>query len=127
MTSPRKRYMRDLTIVLAIYAAALIGTNMIDMTSWPAPARLLFALTPVIAAIFIVPVVLKFVAVLDEVQRRGIAESCLVSMLVVGLGTFAYSFAENALELPQIGLVWVWPALMGGAGVALIFVRKRFG
>lgn len=125
MTSPAKRYTRNLLFVLAGYTLALVAANSIDTADWPLLARVTLALAPAAAAILIVPVVLNFVATMDEVQRRIISESCLVSMVVVGLGTFAYSFAENALALPEISLVWIWPALMGVAGLAQVPVKRR--
>jgi small-conductance mechanosensitive channel len=126
MASPVRRYTRNLLTVFALYAVALVAANLVDMTGWPAPARLALNLAPAAAAILIVPVVLNFVASMDEVQRRIVTESCLVSMVVVGLGSFAYSFAQNAQELPAIDLVWIWPALIGVAGVAQIPVRMRY-
>ncbi|MCQ8183973.1 hypothetical protein [Parvularcula maris] len=119
------RYTAELIAVLTLYAVALIAMNVLDTEGWPQALRIALLLGPAAAAVLIVPVVLRFVATMDEFQRRVIAESCLVSMVVVGLTSFAYAFVQEPLGLPAIGLIWVWPALMGGAGLAQIPVRMR--
>lgn len=119
------RYFFELSSVMVFYTAALIAANVLDTNNWSQFAQAGIWALPALAAILVVPVVLRFVGTLDEFQRRVVAESALVSMVVVGLATFAYAFIEEPLGLPQIGLIWVWPALMGVAGVAQIPVRMR--
>lgn len=125
MNANAKRYMIELSSVFGVYTVALIVMNTVDADGWPTVLRIVLYLSPAIAALFIVPVVLRFVGTMDEFMRRVIAESCLVSMVVVGLASFAYAFVEEPLGLPQIGLIWVWPALMGVAGLAQVPVRMR--
>ena len=127
MNSAPRRYTRNLIVIFALYGIALFVSNIIDVSNWHPNAQLVLAVSPAIAAALLVPAILSFVSTLDEFQRRVISESCLVSMVVVGLSSFAYSFVQGAHGLPEIGLVWVWPALIGVAGLAQIPVRIRLG
>lgn len=107
-----RRYLIELTGVVALYAAALVTLNLAPVADWPVSALLALALLPAGAAILLVAVVLRFVRTLDEVRRRVVTEAALAAMVLVGLASFAYAFVQEALGLPEIGLVWVWPALI---------------
>ena len=122
----RRRYTVRLLGVVALYMAALFAINLVPSEGWPPAARFVFVLLPALAAGLVVPVVLSFVRSLDEVQRRILSEACLVSLTVVGLGSFACAFLVDAFGWPRPSLYWVWPALMGVTGVAQAFVCRRY-
>jgi len=120
------KYTVRMAVLFIFYMAAVFGINMLPEDQMAAWQRILASLLPVIPAIIMIYVILDFVRSMDEVQQRIINESCLVSLVLVGLASFTYGFLEGAVELPSIGMIWVFPALIGTAGIAQIFVRLRY-
>lgn len=119
-------YTIRMIVNFTFYAAAVIGINLLPFDNMAAWVRVLASLVPVIPAIIMIFVILDFVRVMDEVYQRIITESCLVSLILVGLATFTYGFLEGAVDMPDISMIWVFPALIGTAGIAQIFVRMRY-
>ncbi|MBB4658004.1 hypothetical protein [Parvularcula dongshanensis] len=126
LKAPARRYLARLSGVMALYFAALFAINLIPSEDWPVLFRGLFVLTPALAAVLIVPVVLDLVRSRDEVQQRIFTEACLVSLMIVGLGSFAYAFLVDAFGWPQPSLYWVWPALIGVTGAAQCVIKLRY-
>ncbi|RFB01578.1 hypothetical protein DX908_14955 [Parvularcula marina] len=115
-----------MTIVMVVYVASVVGINLIDSENMSASARIALSLIPVLPAIAMVFVIIRYVRRIDEVQQRIITEACLVSLIIVGLACFTYGFVEGAVSLPEISLIWVFPSLIGTAGISLPFVRLRY-
>ncbi|GGC95611.1 hypothetical protein [Aquisalinus flavus] len=126
MKKEATKYTIRMLAIFAFYTVSVIGINLLpadDMAPW---MRIALSLIPVIPAIVMIFVILEFVRAMDEVQQRIITESCLVSLVVVGLASFSYGFLEGAIDVPPISMIWVFPALIGTAGIAQIFVRMRY-
>ncbi|NNU15882.1 hypothetical protein HK107_06045 [Parvularcula sp. ZS-1/3] len=120
-----KRYMAEFIPAMGLYMAAILGRGFADLDAM-APALkypLLFA--PVLASIIVTIVILRAVFTMDEVQRRIITEACLVSMVIVGMGSFSYALVNGDLGLPDLSLIWVWPALIAVAGIAQCVLTLR--
>lgn len=126
MKRQARKYTIRMLLIFVFYTAAVFGINLLpadDMAPW---MRVALSMVPVIPAIVMIFVILDFVRVMDEVHQRVITESCLVALVIVGLLSFSYGFVEGAVDLPEISLIWVFPALIGTAGLAQLFVRKRY-
>lgn len=126
MKKEATKYSIRMLAIFAFYTVSVIGINLLpadEMAPW---MRIALSMIPVIPAIVMIFVILDFVRSMDEVQQRIINESCLVSLVVVGLASFSYGFLEGAIAVPPVSMIWVFPALIGTAGIAQIFVRMRY-
>ncbi|MGY6533599.1 hypothetical protein [Glycocaulis sp.] len=124
-----RRYMLHMFIAMAGYTAVLFGSitvirgDMIE-ADW---LRILIAIAPVFPALYGLHAFIIFFRSMDEFQRAVIAEANLISAGAVAFLSFAYAFAQQASDLlPEIGLIWVLPAIVGGQGIAACFVRGRY-
>ncbi len=124
-----RRYMLHMLIAMVGYTAVLFGSitvirgDMIE-ADW---LRILIAILPVIPALYGLHAFITFFRSMDEFQRAVIAEANLISAGAVAFLSFAYAFAQQASDLlPEIGLIWVLPAIVGGQGIAACFVRGRY-
>lgn len=124
-----RRYMLHMFIAMAGYTAVLFGSitllrGELITADW---LRILIAIAPVFPALYGLHAFIIFFRSMDEFQRAVIAEANLISAGAVAFLSFAYAFAQQASDLlPEIGLIWVLPAIVGGQGLAACFVRGRY-
>ncbi len=124
-----RRYMLHMFIAMAGYTAVLFGSITLlrgDMITadW---LRILIAIAPVFPALYGLHAFITFFRSMDEFHRAVIAEANLISAGAVAFLSFAYAFAQQASDLlPEIGLIWVLPAIVGAQGIAACFVRGRY-
>jgi hypothetical protein len=124
-----KRYMREFPLASALYVGVLIGSVVIlRRFDPPLYAAIPLALAPVAPALLMLRAYLRFVAGVDEMQRRIQHESMLIAAAVVAFGTFSYGFLEGVGAVPSIpgALIWVLPAMIAVWGVTLPFVIRRY-
>lgn len=127
MTQAAKTYTARMIVFAVTYTVAIFGVNWIDGLLSPGPAvRVPLALVPVLPALFMVFAVVAFVRAMDEVQARVVTESVLIAAMVVSLASFTYGMLRGAVELPPLEAYWYLPALIAAAGVAQIFVSRRY-
>ena len=127
MNKKAKRiYGVQMIFVFAIYTALLGLANVLDarfdLQQWQ---RIILAVLPVLPAVAMIFVVLRFVRSMDEVMQKIITESALISAGIIGIMTFTLGFLENVILLPQGVLIWIWPAMMALHGVVVWVVRLR--
>lgn len=122
-----KQYFVRLGTTMVIYTVLLFGSITVLKTyELPVAVDVLLALLPVLPAIVTLFVIVAFVRTRDEVQQRIVTESILWGVGIVAIASFTYGFLQNVLELPDISMIWVLPALIGTPGIAQIFVRMRY-
>lgn len=127
MTRAARTYTARMIVFAVTYTVAIFGVNWLDALISPGPAaRIALALIPVLPAGFMVFAVVAFVRAMDEVQARIITESVLIAAMAVSLASFTYGMLRGAIELPVIEAYWYLPALIATAGVAQIFVTRRY-
>ena len=113
--------------IFVFYTVTVVGINLLDdQFTLPQWFRITMSLAPILPAVLMVFAVIAFVRSMDEVWQRIITESSLASAIIVGLGCFTYGFLQGAMVLPDISLLWVWPALIAVQGIAMIFVKRRY-
>lgn len=124
-----RRYMLHMFFAMAGYCVVLFASisvirgDMIE-ADW---LRILIAISPVFPALYGLHAFIIFFRSMDEFQRAVIAEANLISAGAVAFLSFAYAFAQQASDLlPEISLIWVLPAIVGGQGIAACFVRGRY-
>lgn len=124
-----RRYMLHMFLAMAGYTAVLFASvtvlrgGMIE-ADW---LRIIIAIAPVFPALYGLHAFIVFFRSMDEFNRAVISEATLIASGAVGFISFAYAFAQQATDLlPEIGLIWVLPAIVGGQGIAACFVRGRY-
>jgi hypothetical protein len=123
-----RRYTIHLAIAMTGYCLVLFASvwALRNLTIDQQAIRAVIAVAPVLPALYGLHAFLTFYRTMDEYHRQVIAEATLISVGVVGFLSLAYGFAQGATDLPQIGLIWVMPALVLGQGIAGCFVRRRY-
>lgn len=123
-----KRYSLNFTLVMIAYVGILFLSRWLlnyGVITEPHWLRVLVAVAPMLPIFWGVREVLIFSRSFDELEWRKMSEALMISFLVVGLGCATYGMVEGEPGFPHIGLIWVFPALMGVYGIALCYVVKR--
>ena len=124
--SAETRWAIDVVVAFVAYSVIVIGAPLVVEQDWPAVVRGVLALAPVVPILYFVRALVAFYRSRDELQRRKMAEAAIVSVLVVGLSTFAWGWLALASLLPPLHSVWTLPALLAVYGVASFFVERRY-
>ena len=127
MNPAAKRYTRRFLFWMLIYSiAVIVTTGLLDGLDLPPPARVGFALLPVLPTLMALREFIIFFRAMDEVQARINAEAILIAAGVVGFGSFAWGWVELWMDWPFVPMIWILPALIAAWGVARIFVSRRY-
>ena len=120
-------YSWRMAITGMLYTFTVFGINVIDnyldLLLWQ---RIALYLLPIIPALMMLTSVLAFYRQMDEVMQRIMTESMLISAFIVGFGSFTYGFLQGAINLPDISMIWILPALIAFQGLAMVYVRLRY-
>jgi hypothetical protein len=126
MMSANKRYAVHFTLAMIAYSLVLVGSitaiNNGELSGWSAG---LASLTPLIPAFYALRVFIARIQAMDEFQRRIATEAILWAAGVVGFAAFGYGFLEGAVDVPDISLIYVLPAICGVFGVVQCFLHWR--
>ena len=126
MNAAEKRWAIDVVVAFAVYSVIVIGAPLVVEQDWSAVAHGALALAPVVPILYFVRALVAFYRSRDELQRRKMAEAAIVSVLVVGLSSFAWGWLALAGLLPPLHGIWTLPALLAVYGVASFFVERRY-
>jgi ABC-type cobalamin transport system permease subunit len=124
-TPAARRYTLGILAASALYAIALLISVYLLKRNPSAPQKYLIAILPVLPALWIPAVVLRFFRELDELQRRIQLEGLAFGFTATAVLTLSYGFLQNA-GLPQINWVWVWPVMGVCWAVGLGLARWRY-
>ncbi len=123
-----KRYVVHFGGAMVVYSLVVIvsinAINGWELTGWRAGA---LSLTPMAPALYALHAwVVRFRAG-DEFLRRVESEALLWGAGIVGFLSLGYGFLEGSIDVPQISLIWVLPALIWTYGVSygLLSWRSR--
>ncbi|WP_417468951.1 hypothetical protein [Maricaulis sp.] len=122
-----RRYLVHFGGAMLGYAALLFASVYALQNYEFAPIwRGVLALLPVLPGLYGLHAVMVFYGSRDEFKRRIISESMLIAALLTGFASFAYGFAEGAVDLPQISLIWVLPVMVGLSGLVACVLRWHY-
>lgn len=127
MTKAAKRYTRWFIFWMLVYSVSVIASVMLNNRfDFQPELRVALALSPVLPSLMALREFVIFIRGMDEVQSRIQTESLLISMGVVGFVTFAWGFAEGAVDLPTIPMFLILPGMITVWSIAQIFVKRRY-
>ena len=124
-TPAARRYTLGILTATILYAITLFISITLLKHNPLAPQRYLIAILPVLPALWIPAVVLRFFRELDELQRRIQLEGLAFGFTATAVLTLAYGFLQNA-GLPQINWVWVWPVMGVCWSIGLAIAHWRY-
>lgn len=124
MKNKHARYMVELFAVVGLYGIVLIASVWL-LNAYPdSPLRVVIALAPMLPALLLPVVVVRYLRRVDELQRQIQLEALGFAFAGTAVITFGYGFLETA-GLPRLSWFAVWP-IMGALWIigSLIFQRK---
>lgn len=127
MTPAAKRYVRDLSFALAVYAIFLFGTRFaLRAFEPPVGIAVILSLAPALGVVLMARAILIFSRSWDELQTRIVMEATVASASLVGFGSFAWGFLEGDVGAPRLPTIWIMPALFAVYGVAAFIVSRKY-
>lgn len=113
-------------LALLAYLMVLVGTVTVVQANPEAEWRYYIALIPVAPAGFVIWLLMRALARLEELQKRIQMQAFGFSFGATALITFGYGFLEGA-GMPHLSWTYVLPlmALLWGAGTAFFTWRYR--
>ena len=127
MTAAHKRYLIHFMGGMFAYVAFMLGSvSYLKDNELSAVLTGLIAITPIIPILYAMHALVIYVRSRDEFKQRIMTEALIWSSGIVGISSFTYSLLEGAVDLPQIELVWVFPALLGAHGLAECILNWKY-
>ncbi len=120
-----RRYTRDLLIAILAYVILLHVSGFIVEANQDAGWRYVVATLPMIPAIFVAIVWVRYYRRMDELQQRIALEALAFAFGGTALITFGYGFLDAA-GLPRISWWWVWPVMASLWIIGEWLARKRW-
>ena len=124
-----RRYHREFAPPMAGYVVVMLVWKRLLSSVDATWLRVLVALLPAVLVALAIRAVARYVRDSDEMQRRIELESIALAAGVVSTGYMTAGFLQSA-KLIAIGatsaMLWVFPLLCVGYGVAKVFVARRF-
>jgi hypothetical protein len=105
-----RRYYRELTGALILYAIVLVAALTIGRRMPPGAAQTLLYVSPMLPFLLAVWAIVRQIRRSDEFIRRTTLEHLAVAAAVTAGWTFTYGFLENA-GYPRLSMFIVWPVM----------------
>ena len=124
-----KQYERQVMLSMAIYMVVLFATGPLLHATSSLPLKALLALVPVLPVLYVITLMWRRIRDSDELEQRtnlvalGVAAALVSAFSLVG----GFLAAGGVLQLKGDILIWVFPVLMAGYGVAYKWVSRRYG
>lgn len=124
-----RRYYREFVPPMTLYFLVMIGWKPLLRSIDAIALRVVVALLPALLMALVIRAVARYVRDSDEMQRRIELESIALAAGVVSTVYMSAGFLQSA-KLIEIGatsaMLWVFPLLCLGYGLAKISVARRF-
>lgn len=124
MTSPH--YARHFLGAMVAYCLAVVvmvmGLKVVADTS---PVRYGLVLLPMVPVAYGIRQFMETVRHMDELQRRIQFEAMAFSFGLTGFISLTLGFLENA-DGPRLGMIWVFPLMIGLWGVGQALSNRRY-
>ena len=102
---------------LGLVAMAFFSENLPNKYCW--------AVLPVLAIIYMVAIIIRYVSELDEMWRKIITEAAAFSAIATGFTCFSYLFLRD-MGAPEFHAEWAFYMMWGYYGIGLIFSWRRY-
>ena len=124
-TAPAKSYSIRVLGAMAVYGVAVFVSVRWLQHNPPAPWKYAIAILPVLPAMFVPLLAVRFFRQMDEMQRRIQLEGLAFGFICAAVLTLTYGFLQNA-GMPDVNWVWVWPVMGVCWMIGLATARRRY-
>jgi hypothetical protein len=107
---------------LVAYGLGLVAMNFV---SDKLPGKYCWAVLPVLAIIYMVATIIRYVSELDEMWRKIITEAAAFSAIATGFTCFSYLFLRD-MGTPEFHAEWAFYMMWAYYGIGLIFSWRRY-
>ena len=123
----RNKGWRQFALGMVLYALIVVleGFWLEPETLSPA-LGVLFALLPMVPAVWAMLGWLEAVRTYDELQRRIFSEAGLLALGLSAAASFSYGFLEVYLGAPRLSMFVVWPFIAASYALALPLLGRRY-
>jgi len=124
-----RRYEQQVMLAMATYMVVLFAVDPLLHATRSLPLKTLLALVPVAPVLYAIALMWRRIRDSDELEQRtnlvalGVATALVSALSLVG----GFLSAGGVLRLGGEVLIWVFPVLMLGYGVAYRVVARRYG
>jgi hypothetical protein len=125
MDANNKRYLKEFLPAMLAYAVMVIASVWLLKHQVYPSLRLLFAVSPVIPALFAMWAAIRYFRGLDELQRRIQFEGLAFSFLATCVIALTWGLLQNA-GLPHADIIWVAPMLIFLWGIGACVAKLRY-
>lgn len=125
MDANHKRYLREFLPAMLAYAIMVILTVWLLKHQVYPSLRILFAILPVVPALFAMWAAIRYFRGLDELQRRIQFEGLAFSFLATCVIALTWGLLQNA-GLPHADVIWVAPGLIFLWGIGACVAKLRY-
>lgn len=131
-TAAEIRYTRRVVTTMSAYIALLFGSILLLRglaADWPAGAKALLALAPVVPVALLGKALVAYLGECDEMIRRVELEAIALASLIVGLLFLSIGFLIQAGVFALGGgtvAIWVFPSLCGIYGLTKWQAVRRY-
>jgi hypothetical protein len=120
-----RAYLRDFLIAMAAYAVVLTAVVTWGQLDGSSPLRFVWALLPVVPALWIVRAVLRHVNRVDDYQRLLLLQGLAVGFAIAMVAAVTVGFlAAAGLVLPDAGWVIYAAGMLGWLGASLVAGKR---
>lgn len=124
MNKKHARYLVELFAVITLYGIVLAASIGLSKTHPDSPLRAVIAVAPMLPALLLPAVVVRYLRRVDELQRQIQLEALGFAFAgTVVLTTFGYGFLEYA-GFPRLSWFAIWP-IMGALRIIGSFVSRE--
>lgn len=108
-----KRYTRHFGGAMIVYSAVCIAAmSALDRNEFEPLVAVAIALSPVLPILYALRAFIVEFRSTDEFHQRVQSEAIIWGAGLTGFGTFAYGFAELAIELPSVPTLMILPIMI---------------
>jgi hypothetical protein len=125
MKTSARRYVVEFGGAMTAYVVVLLSAVWVLNAFPEAPWRYAVAVLPVLPVLLVLWAVQRFVAELDELQRRVQLEGLAFACVGTGVLTFTYGFLEG-VGLPHLSWTWVLPGMFALWGLGVALAGRRY-
>jgi hypothetical protein len=124
-----RQYEQRLMLAMLVYMAVLIAEGPLLRTIAGLPLKAMLAVAPVLPMLYVIALMWRRIRDSDELEQRthlvalGVATALVSALSMVG----GFLVAGGVLQLGGAVLIWVFPVLMLGYGLARRQVVRRYG
>lgn len=128
LNAAHRRYLREFFPPMGAYVLLLFCSQAMLHHLHALPLKVLAALLPVVPIVAVVRAMVRLMMASDEMVKRMQLEAISIASLSVGLLSFAAAFMHAAGLLPVDNLLMlVLPSMFAAYGLAMLWVKRRYG